>query len=685
MDFRGLVGGAANVSRGYRETETNLRAAEQERLSLQQLRMEQAARERADEARRNRVRELEGVGAPFPTYAPGTPVPQGVTPPQLPAGMRLGVRDVRPPVPPADPQAYGTWDVPGRVAEPTPETYVGPAPAPVTPLRQEAPVDQRLLDNSNQMVRIASMRVRDAEMGLQSLRDRGAGAAQIARAEGVLRNAQERLTAAQQGLQRVQTSGPQPAAQPAATPATPATPAAPTAATDALVKAMTQVESSGRPGAVSPSGAVGLMQVRPSTAMNPGYGVPNIFDFLRYEGTRNEAIATEFLKDPQTGAAYGRAYMDAMLREFGGNLDHALAAYNMGPGAAKKWVAEGADPAKLNRETREYIPKVRAELGQAAPTTAAQPAAQPAAETPPADAGPVATALRPGVTPEKVDFQMYAVEPGRLTVDQRYLRQDYERQRQMITDTVVGQITDLDGAYQAQRQGLVAEFNAQLGAKQSAEAQAARDRIVDLDDRYRVARRQLETQLQTEAFELDTKFRNAQLSLTSLAAAAQIEYQNDPTLASQVLSYAFGQPIRAQFRSDGNIDMLLPDRKGDFQVRQTFSKQDFIVMLRDAADQAYRAARQQLAQAQALKVSEEQARMIREVAVARIQAGAKLQEITLQGRQYKLTPDGTGNVFLLRGDGSQAGIIRPGGGKIPGPGGAEIEAPPTIQWVSSMR
>ena len=48
-------------------------------------------------------------------------------------------------------------------------------------------------------------------------------------------------------------------------------------------------------------------------------------------------------------------------------------------------------------------------------------------------------------------------------------------------------------------------------------------------------------------------------------------------------------------------------------------------------------------------------------------------------------PIAEGNVFLLRGDGSQAGIIRPGGGKIPGPGGTEIEAPPTIQWVSSMR
>jgi hypothetical protein len=341
-----------------------------------------------------------------------------------------------------------------------------------------------------------------------------------------------------------------------------------------------------------------------------------------------------------------------------------------------------AELTRLRAQTaaaRELLAQRGAAPAAAAPVTAA------AAEAPPADAGFVAKALRPGVTPEKVDFQMYAVEPGRLTVEQRYLRQDYERQRQMITDAVVGQITDLDGAYQAQRQGLVAEFNAQLRAGQSAEAQNARDKIVQLDDQYRVARRQLDTQLQTGAFELDTKFRNAQLSLTSLAAAAQIEYQNDPTLASQVMSYAFGQPIRAQFRSDGNIDMLLPDREGDFQVRQTFSKQDFIVMLRDAADQAYRAARQQLAQAQALKVSEEQARMIREVAVARIQAGAKLQEITLQGRQYKLTPDGSGNVFLLRGDGSQAGIIRPGGGKIPGPGGTEIEAPPTIQWVSSMR
>ena len=85
------------------------------------------------------------------------------------------------------------------------------------------------------------------------------------------------------------------------------------------------------------------------------------------------------------------------------------------------------------------------------------------------------------------------------------------------------------------------------------------------------------------------------------------------------------------------------------------------------------------------KVTEEQARMIREVAVANVQAGAKLREIELQGRMYDLKPDGQGNVFLLRKDGSQAGIIRPGGGKIPGPGGAEIEAPPTIQWVSSMR
>jgi len=427
-----------------------------------------------------------------------------------------------------------------------------------------------------------------------------------------------------------------------------------------VFKRLIGTESSFNPNAVSPRGA------------NFGLGIAQIAAI--------HGLSDEQRRDPNVAIPFAAQLFKQYLDAAGGDYNQAILRYK---GASSEAGIRAMTPvAQTILGGTAAAPTTTA----AAPTTAAAATtAAPVTEAPPADAGPVATALRPGVTPEKVDFQMYAVEPGRLTVDQRYLRQDYERQRQMITDAVVGQITDLDSAYQAQRQGLVAEFNAQLRAGQSAEAQNARDKIVQLDDRYRVARRQLDTQLQTGAFELDTKFRNAQLSLTSLAAAAQIEYQNDPTLASQVMSYAFGQPIRAQFRSDGNIDLLLPDRNGEFQVRDTYNKLHFIVMLRDAADQAYRAARQQLAQAQELKVSEEQAKMIREVAVARIQAGAKLEEITLQGRQYDLKPDGQNNVFLLRKDGSQAGIIRPGGNKIPGPDGKEIDAPPTIQWISPMR
>jgi hypothetical protein len=37
MDFRGLAVGAGNVARGYRAAETDLRAAETERLNLQRL------------------------------------------------------------------------------------------------------------------------------------------------------------------------------------------------------------------------------------------------------------------------------------------------------------------------------------------------------------------------------------------------------------------------------------------------------------------------------------------------------------------------------------------------------------------------------------------------------------------------------------------------------------------------
>jgi hypothetical protein len=119
MDFRGLVGGAANVALGYRAAENRFRLAEEQENKLQSLRMEQAARERADDERRRLAASVRVPEMPVPL---GGTLPAAVSPLDLPQVERRGVRDVRPP--PLDQRAYGTWDVPGRVAEPTPETYV---------------------------------------------------------------------------------------------------------------------------------------------------------------------------------------------------------------------------------------------------------------------------------------------------------------------------------------------------------------------------------------------------------------------------------------------------------------------------------------------------------------------------------------------------------------------------------
>lgn len=129
-----------------------------------------------------------------------------------------------------------------------------------------------------------------------------------------------------------------------------------------LFLAQQTVESANNPKAVSEKNAVGLMQVQVPTAMQPGYNLPNIFDFAISKGKdvtiRDEISAAELLKDEKIGQQYGRMYMDAMLKEFDGNVVYALAAYNWGPGATNDWIAKGADLNALPKETRDYIPKV---------------------------------------------------------------------------------------------------------------------------------------------------------------------------------------------------------------------------------------------------------------------------------------------------------------------------------------
>jgi len=87
----------------------------------------------------------------------------------------------------------------------------------------------------------------------------------------------------------------------------------------------------------SPKGAEGEMQVMRYTARDPGFGVR--------PAQNNSPDELKRVGDDYAMAMYSR-YKDPKL---------AMIAYNMGPGATDKWLAAGADPRKLPKETQGYI------------------------------------------------------------------------------------------------------------------------------------------------------------------------------------------------------------------------------------------------------------------------------------------------------------------------------------------
>lgn len=122
-----------------------------------------------------------------------------------------------------------------------------------------------------------------------------------------------------------------------------------------LIKAVALTESGFNPRAVSPKGARGLMQLMPATARQYGVSDPH---------------------DPYQSLRAGASHLRSLLVEFKGDLSLALAAYNAGSGAVRRY---GGVP--RYRETQDYVRKVQSRMGaqsarpalKAAPSRPAKP------------------------------------------------------------------------------------------------------------------------------------------------------------------------------------------------------------------------------------------------------------------------------------------------------------------------
>lgn len=120
-----------------------------------------------------------------------------------------------------------------------------------------------------------------------------------------------------------------------------------------IVYAVIHTESSFESDALSPKGAIGLMQITPET-----------FEWLRFKMGESETLTSaDMLYNPETNIKYGTYFLSLLYTEFG-VWDTAYAAYNAGRSKVNEWLNE---PGNNNngklvdipyKETEDYVKKV---------------------------------------------------------------------------------------------------------------------------------------------------------------------------------------------------------------------------------------------------------------------------------------------------------------------------------------
>ena len=148
-----------------------------------------------------------------------------------------------------------------------------------------------------------------------------------------------------------------------------------------LVRAVVQVESGYNPRAVSSKGALGMMQLLPSTAADLGVRSPF---------------------DPEENIRGGTLYLRQLLDRFGGNEELALAAYNAGPTAVDHY----GNRVPPYAETQDYVRRVQTQ-------TSAQPVQQTGQS---ASSAQAATPATPPPPVHQICYKITEIVDGRTVV-----------------------------------------------------------------------------------------------------------------------------------------------------------------------------------------------------------------------------------------------------------------------------